>query len=420
MITTPSFRGLLVTCMLGLVGTAHAQQDSSAFPHTRHARVFLSCLTCHAGARDSTLRIWPMAAECAQCHDGQVEKTVGWSPRTGPAMNNLRFSHARHSAAFAKKFPTDSAQACQTCHASAGARWMDVGPPVRTNCFNCHGLHSVAHLAAPDTACVKCHVPLAEATGLSEERIANFPAPPSHEAPSFVLPGGHGRAARAVKVNGKRLDVAPSCTVCHAQDFCASCHVNAPQVKAIQALARDPRSLALAPKQTRPSWHGQDFSETHASLASANPATCATCHQRTECLACHRPNPGDGGTTYHNTGYLARHPAEAYARQSDCSQCHNTGYFCTSCHQQSGLIARGPLTAGYHNSAQFFALGHGKAARQSLETCVSCHTENDCLRCHSAVQGRHFNPHGPDFDAARLKKRNPQMCAACHGPNIPG
>jgi hypothetical protein len=38
---------------------------------------------------------------------------------------------------------------------------------------------------------------------------------------------------------------------------------------------------------------------------------------------------------------------------------------------------------------------------------------------HSALGGRHLSPHGPGFDAARLIKKNPQMCAACHGSSIP-
>ena len=410
--------GIGLGAVLAGVGTVEAQQDTG-FAHTTHARVFLSCLTCHPGARDSTRQLWPTSAGCAECHDGQVEKRVAWSPPATVKATNLRFSHSAHASRIAKKIGADSTLACQACHAAPGARWKEVGPAQVTNCFNCHGLHSVAHLAAPDTACVTCHLTLPEAAGLTTAQVADFPAPPSHQEPAFALPGGHSRAARAVTVQGRHLPVAPSCTVCHAQDFCASCHVDAPRIKAIQALARDPRSLALAPRQ-RPGWHGNDFSTGHASLASANGRTCATCHQRTECLDCHRPNPGDGRTTYHLAGYLAKHPADAYGRSSDCSQCHNPGYFCTSCHQQAGLVSNGPLRSGYHNSAQFFGLGHGKAAREALESCVSCHSEKDCLVCHSAVQGRRFNPHGPGFDASRLKSRNPQMCSACHGPNIPG
>jgi hypothetical protein len=79
------------------------------------------------------------------------------------------------------------------------------------------------------------------------------------------------------------------------------------------------------------------------------------------------------------------------------------------------------LQAGYHDAKRGFLLGHGPAARQSLESCVSCHAERDCMTCHAtAVQGgRNFNPHGPGFDAERLRKRNPQMCSACHGAAIP-
>jgi hypothetical protein len=50
---------------------------------------------------------------------------------------------------------------------------------------------------------------------------------------------------------------------------------------------------------------------------------------------------------------------------------------------------------------------------------VSCHAERDCLTCHSALGGRRFNPHGPGFDPERLRRRNPQMCSACHGAAIP-
>jgi len=36
-----------------------------------------------------------------------------------------------------------------------------------------------------------------------------------------------------------------------------------------------------------------------------------------------------------------------------------------------------------------------------------------------ALGGRHIDPHGPGFDPDRLIKRNPQVCTACHGTNIP-
>jgi hypothetical protein len=140
---------------------------------------------------------------------------------------------------------------------------------------------------------------------------------------------------------------------------------------------------------------------------------------RTQCLDCHRPNPADASPGYHPPGFLSRHPAAAYSRETSCSDCHNTGQFCSECHVKAGLSARGELNGGYHDAKQFFLLGHGQAARQNLESCVGCHAERDCLACHSALTGRRFNPHGPGFDPSTLRRKNSQVCTACHGASIP-
>jgi hypothetical protein len=134
------------------------------------------------------------------------------------------------------------------------------------------------------------------------------------------------------------------------------------------------------------------------------------------------PNAADAPPGYHPAGFLAQHPAAAYARETDCSACHNTRQFCTACHANAGFGTGGRLRPGYHDAKRNFLLGHGQAARQELESCVSCHTEQECMQCHasSAVGGRNFNPHGPGFDPERLRRRNPQMCTACHGAAVPG
>jgi len=46
-------------------------------------------------------------------------------------------------------------------------------------------------------------------------------------------------------------------------------------------------------------------------------------------------------------GFLARHPASAYSRETSCAECHNTRAFCADCHREAGLSARGVLQAGY-------------------------------------------------------------------------
>ena len=165
--------------------------------------------------------------------------------------------------------------------------------------------------------------------------------------------------------------------------------------------------------------HGTEYRNRHAASAAAAPETCASCHVRSDCLDCHRPNPASGSPGYHSANFLAEHPSAAYSRALSCSDCHNPRSFCAACHQQAGVTAAGAIGSGYHDAKAGFIAGHGQAARQSLESCVACHAENDCLRCHSAMAGR-INPHGPGFDADDLRERNPSMCAVCHGTSIPG
>jgi hypothetical protein len=468
--------GLLLLAGAG-ISRAVTRDD---FDHEEHRKLFPTCTTCHAGVLEEGRAVFPDAAACKNCHDGTVEKAVEWRPPTVVRPTNLRFSHRDHRTWAAEKIGADSAIACGECHTPAGGRWMTIERTITGRCLDCHGI-KVAHLSAPDTACATCHVPLAEARALPRERVAGFEEPPSHKVPDFMTERGHGRLATPPRGSG--LAVAPSCATCHARDFCAQCHVNAPEVRTIQALAPDPRSLALEAElkepqshermdflsrhgamaerriescatchtaesclachratpsvaqalpaagpgrapgasitRRRPASHTPDFADRHGPDASANPATCSTCHTRSECLDCHRPDPGRSGS-YHPAGFLTRHPSAAYNRQSDCSECHNPQQFCSTCHVQSGLRSSGTIDPGYHDGKRGFLLNHGTAARQSLESCVTCHTERDCLLCHSAVSGRRFNPHGPGFNAERLARRNPQSCSACHGRSIPG
>ena len=462
--------GLLI--LLGGAGSVVRRQAPDHFDHEKHSRVFPECQSCHAGITEAGRSIYPAPEACANCHDGVVEKKVEWTaPPARPS--NFRFTHPEHLRKSGEKLGADSAVTCSQCHTPSGGAWLTVRRTIQPQCFNCHGL-KVAHFAAPDTACGICHLTLAEATSLPESRIAKFEKPASHDDPGFLSSRGHGKLTEP----GGR-----SCAVCHAREFCTQCHVNAPEVKAIQALASDPRSLALkaelkAPsshqesrwltrhggranrrsadcafchtqesciachrtrpvvvlslpaagpgravgariERKKPGYHSPDFADRHAPLASSSPGTCTACHARAECLECHRPNPGAAGS-YHPAGFLVRHPAAAFNRQTDCAGCHDQASFCVTCHQQAGLVATGRLQPGYHDANGAFILNHGVAARQNIESCVACHGERDCLTCHSAQSGRHFNPHGPGFDPERLKRRNPQTCAACHGRNIPG
>jgi hypothetical protein len=493
--------GVSLTLLLAAAAAAARRAHGrDGFDHARHAKLFPTCEGCHAGVTapatgpragavaasvtDAGFNPWPAPTVCAACHDGSIERRVDWAPPAELPRTNLRFDHATHRREAASERPVlvDSLSRCATCHIEAGRPWMQVRLASVTSCLACHGV-SGGHLEAPDTACATCHLPLPRAIRLAAADVGRLPAPESHRDSAFRA-GAHGRAALAGARTGSRpTGVSASCATCHARDFCAACHVNAPEVPVIQALAPDVRSLAItatlrAPPsharaeflrehgpmaqgptcaachtrescatchresvpravarlaatgpgrgggavvtRRRPATHGADFSESHAAIARATPRTCESCHARAECVTCHRPDAGSAPGGYHLAGFLTRHAAAAYSRQTSCAGCHNQSTFCAACHERAGLVSRGALRAGFHDAKPGFLLGHGQAARQSLESCTSCHAERDCLTCHSANGGRRFNPHGPGFDAARLRRKNPGMCTACHGQAIPG
>jgi hypothetical protein len=451
------------------------------FDHEVHKDLFPSCLSCHGGIQEASgpadPGVWPDAAACATCHDGSVEPRVNWEPPAIP-RTNLRFSHPRHASELAES-PFDSTARCQACHAEVGTDRMDVRLAVADNCISCHQLEG-PHLDVADAECATCHSTLAQAVRLTADDIAGFPRPASHQLEDFAE-RAHARLARAgpgpvaascatchaqnfcteCHVNApevaaiRALDVDPRiaeraapygppashlepefarshgrvagdgsrrCVTCHTQESCLVCHVGTPRVADRLMAASPERPHGARTERRRPSSHGADFSATHAEAAAAAPATCAACHGRPQCLDCHVPNAAAASPGYHRTGFLATHPVEAYQRTAACSDCHNPQQFCSSCHVSAGLASAAlPLDAGYHDAKRFFSAGHGQAARQNLESCVSCHTETDCMSCHatSTQGGRNFSPHGPGFDADRLRQRNPQMCTACHGGAIP-
>jgi len=469
--------GILGVMILGASVTALGQlkapvgEPSASFDHATHSGVFPSCVSCHLGAAVAGASLWPRPESCNACHDGVVEDEIDWTPRVEDRPTNLRFDHARHRNILAAE--RTEVTDCISCHAQLNAPWMDVTRSAVNRCLTCHEIET-EHLLAPDTACAECHVPLVEAVQFTSTQVAQFPTPQTHDEPEFAR-AGHGVAATARTASGD-VTVAASCATCHARDFCMTCHVDAPEQRPIQALGNDRRSIAISAKLVAPDPHGDriflrdhgtleistcvtchtqnscetchvstpevaqtlhrggpdrgmgailerrmppshglTFRDGHGVDAAASPATCSGCHAREDCLECHRPNPAVGSPGYHPEGFLTRHPSAAYARETTCSNCHNDRAFCADCHASAGLLSlRSRLGAGFHDAKPTFSLGHGQAARQSLESCVTCHVENDCLPCHSATGAGRFNPHGPGFDAARLRERNPEMCRVCH------
>lgn len=468
--------GLAGTALLGILGVAILQSspDRQGFPHETHDGLFPTCVGCHRGALAGGEPLYTVdPATCAGCHDGAELATVAWT-EPAPRPSNLDFDHGEHRLEMERE---GRAVDCAGCHrpVEADPIRMAVDRAVEAKCLDCHDPQAESHYAAA-VDCAVCHVALADASGLPDERIAAFPMPPGHDAAEFLRI--HGEAAE---------EGAGTCAVCHTRDSCARCHLDPEAVPAIAALEPDARVAALVfgrpgewpepESHARPAW----LRALHGEAAEEDPATCANCHARTSCQACHRgggpavlaslpmPRPGgpvgvtveqvepvghtadfvfnhaaaaatgapdcaachterqcvdchDGSAKadFHPVNFVALHGAEAFANDSECAACHSRESFCRDCHMGLGLAAGDRTTGGaFHDAQPDWLLAHGLPARQDLESCTTCHQQRSCLRCHSARQGFRVSPHGPDFDPGAVAGKSTMSCAVCHR-SLPG
>lgn len=278
-----------------------------------------------------------------------------------------------------------------------------------------------AQIAQP---CVGCH-PLALTARTSQERIATgaglLTAPP---ALHFDHQAHRKRGLDCAACHqGSSMPGKAQCATCHDVDRidgCTQCH---PADPAGRVRTDWPRGRLM------PASHGPNFARQHH---GADPDTCATCHAPPDCQRCHlsprRPR------SIHPADYIRAHGPDARRGTPDCASCHRPQTFCVGCHAQSGLTQAAPGRAfgfdqadrrRYHPPGFVGALGgvpgpghHRLAARRALDTCVSCHQETDCVRCHSAGATRRLraSPHPPGFRAecVRLRDINPRGCLKCH------
>jgi predicted CXXCH cytochrome family protein len=462
--------GVIVAALVGAAGITAATQVEPPFPHVKHERLFPVCEGCHVGVTTGeTSELYPEPASCANCHDGTRESRVTYKP-PGKRVSNLRFSHPAHDSLTAR---TGEEATCQSCHAAAVGppTRMNVEGPQPATCVGCHAHRADAHLSA-QAVCSQCHVPLASARELSQGRVAGFPIPPWHDRPDFISAHGnlpeaatascstcharqtcercHANAERVPLIAGLPPDarvaslekgkhpeypVPPShadrnwttthgavarrdittCDNCHTRPSCTSCHLSAPGTSGQVIAALPPARRGAAPgvsvMQIARTVHPPDFATRHGVAASSGALQCTQCHAATTCSSCHA---GNDSRAFHVRNFVERHAVEVFGGSGSCQSCHNTETFCRACHQQSGIASSSSMNAAFHNGQPMWILSHGQAARTGMESCASCHRQNDCVRCHSAVGGWRVNPHGPGFPANRLASRNAASCRWCH------
>lgn len=457
---------------IGLAGTPALAQSTGGFPHARHAGVFPVCEGCHTGiVSGDSAKVFPTREDCARCHDGTRRQPIAWQAPT-PRQSNLRFSHAVHR----REAAGDSLN-CLTCHATTDPpRRMVVAGPDPNRCVRCHAHRGDVHIA-PTASCRTCHVPLTTASRLTTERIGRFPRPAWHETAGFD--STHGRTAStaqscaicharescerchanadqiplianlsqdtrvAALVAGKSARyAAPSshrrhdwrdahgasaaradagCANCHTQPSCLACHAGgAGSSQRVIAALPGPASrkgLGVPVERIDRAVHGLDVIKRHGALAASARMDCTQCHSETTCASCHAASDS---RRFHAANFVERHAVEVFSNGADCQSCHNSERFCRDCHARNGIAAEARMTAAFHTGKANWVLSHGQAARTGMESCVSCHKQNDCIRCHSASGGWGVNPHRAGFDASRLAERNSTSCRMCHIGRLPG
>lgn len=440
---------------------ATTPQVSSPFDHQEHAGLFPTCTGCHAGAAAGAEPLFPDPALCATCHTGDEElEPVDWlQPAT--VATNLSFDHGDHRAVAARV--EAASPTCVDCHGAMAT--PGVTRAAFDTCVSCHAHPAESHY--DDASCATCHTALSR-NRLAATAIEAFPRPPDHDRPGFLaaehgaglyqadrcatchtadrcaachvdagsaeiealgyaapdrampafaahypVPGDH-REPGWMTEHGQGPPNASDCATCHTRDDCAVCHV-APATwpRAIEALpvASSVAAPGAEVARTQPANHGQPaFVTDHRIPATVSQGSCTTCHEEDRCVACHEDTRE---AAFHPPGYEAGHAADAFGSMLDCGSCHDAVVFCRACHTEAGLGDR-RLGVDYHDAEPLWLLRHGQAARQGLETCVSCHEQRDCTRCHSAVGAFRVSPHGPDFDARAAWEKNFRACASCH------
>lgn len=418
---------------VALVGSAsiawsRTTSDERRFPHRVHEKLFPTCTGCHAGiAEGNPATAFPAPEACAGCHNGTDAKRVTWDkPIHTPS--NLAFEHLRHSRSTQRA--GDSLD-CLTCHgvgSDAGARpWMVVQRAPPAQCTTCHAHRAVTHLAA-EAKCETCHVPLTRAVALTDSAVAAISKPPSHESATWIAAHRQTPSTELTR-----------CAVCHSQESCARCHVNAGTLVAVTALGSDARVARMvrgrAPSYPIPASHGsRAFATAHGSVAKTSIATCANCHAQQSCFTCHLgplgaqviaklPRTTPGGATgvqlrgatpmlappvlEPQAGHLSKgavSPAViAVAQQSVPSGASAA---------RTTVDTTKPTLVTVHTPD--FARAHGSAAASGALNCAGCHQQRFCTSCHQGSGERRYHQFNFVARHASNAYARETSCTSCH------
>ncbi len=360
--------------------------------------------------------------------------------RTSPVVfprpkYKLNFNHALHLKAGRMR--------CSSCHSakSTSRKSGEVLLVGKKSCISCHPEAEVppgfgAAGKRDTTTCLKCHTSFYP-TGFPEKSL--YPKPritfshELHRKQSVSCETCHAGVEKSTRLGEPHLPRMAQCRSCHTNRKvsvrCTTCH----ERRTSRLLRTDFPEGKLVPSNTLGLLnHSASFEKNHAAAARSHREECRMCHTDSTCLNCH------GGVkrvmSIHPGNYRLNHAADARRQQTRCQSCHTRQRFCIGCHSRMGVSptsnnpSYGPLgRKKFHpeNWASTAARSparnrHAVHARRSSGTCVGCHRESTCARCHSTtgVGGYGVNPHGRGFGRSprcrTAVKRNKRVCLNCH------
>ena len=120
--------------------------------------------------------------------------------------------------------------------------------------------------------------------------------------------------------------------------------------------------------------HSSSWRSEHGAQAKESATDCGSCHERSDCLTCHKASP----LPSHTGDWRSDHSAQAKDDKALCSLCHSTSNGCKDCHGVSMPHPDDWIMEGHQPVAGF----------GSDSLCWKCHEESTCEMCHNVDEER--------------------------------
>ncbi len=442
----------------------------------------IECLACHPtgeeeGSFNHATSNFPLTgshitAECADCHSGGYQNISVECQSCHQEDYSAAPLHSAHN------YPLE----CESCHETGV--WLNIiydhnltgfalqGAHSDTKCADCHE----NSLTGIQTLCSTCHMedyqsaqnPSHTGLGLSEDCADCHTEQPGWQPAEFPvhdqvypLTGGHLAISTdcASCHNGNYTTTPETCLGCHETDYnsttnpahsgagfgtdCEECH----STQAWQPAQFD-HDAGYFPIYTGEHAGEWDIcADCHTNQQNYAIFECTTCHEHNqqemdeehqevqgyiyisqECLACHPDGTAEGSFNHSASAF----PLTGAHVQTDCSECHSSGYQntpaeCFSCHNDDYSSAQNPdhLSAGLSNDCQDCHIADSWIPSTFIHsstgfTLDGAHIQIQCSDCHQGttggLSGDCYSCHSEQFASApdHLSQSYPTDCLLCH------